>query len=196
VGRRKPNSEKENEMSKLNYPMTVKAGALALDKIMPGWFRKIDVDMLDMNDCAKCIVGQLNGGISYGFSDFLNSHFECYDVRIYEDGAFGYRTSLNEWIAEIKQRLNRPLFRGPQLRVRVLRRHFNQAKEYGKGINYTDIFNCPIAQALKELFPDSRIVVGPDDLSINRVDYTLINGDCRTVEANKPFTCTIVKIVK
>lgn len=186
-------------MSKLNYPMTVKAGALALDKIMPGWFRKIDVDMLDMNDCAKCIVGQLNDGITYIFNDFLYNNFDCYHIRVYQDGAFGYRASRDEWIAEIKQRLNRPLFRGPQLRVRVLRRHFNQAKEYGNGkgdVNYTDIFNCPIAQALKELFPDSRIVVGPDDLSINRVDYTLINGDCRTVEANKPFTCTIVKIVK
>lgn len=39
----------------------VKAGAILLDEIKPGWFRDIDVVLLDLSSCEDCILGQLFG---------------------------------------------------------------------------------------------------------------------------------------
>lgn len=189
-------------MEKLAYPMTVAAGALALDQIMPGWFKRIDVSTLDMGMCDKCIIGQLNNGDSFLFSSLLRNFFVTDCVNIYSDGAFGHEASRDEWIGEINKRLNPPkpteLFRGPQLRVRVLRRHYNKAKACRKNsfdcaVNYCDSRNCPIAQAVKELFPGLKISVAPSDIKIGDNYYYLVGGGAANVQADKPFTCTIVK---
>lgn len=37
----------------------VKAGAKFLDKKIPGWYNKIDLETLQMYDCMTCILGQL-----------------------------------------------------------------------------------------------------------------------------------------
>lgn len=34
-------------------------GALLLDRLMPGWATKIDVDSLDLSDTRRCVLGQL-----------------------------------------------------------------------------------------------------------------------------------------
>lgn len=39
----------------------VSAGAKWLDEHHPGWVDKIDLESLDLNDCAECVLGQLFG---------------------------------------------------------------------------------------------------------------------------------------
>jgi hypothetical protein len=38
---------------------------------------------------------------------------------------------------------------------------------------YTNPFDCPIARALKRLFPSKKVIVGPRTLEINYVQYDL-----------------------
>lgn len=42
----------------------VAAGAARLDEHIPGWPARVDLDSLDLADCAQCVLGQLFG--SYG----------------------------------------------------------------------------------------------------------------------------------
>jgi hypothetical protein len=39
----------------------VTAGAEFLDRVEPGWARRIDLDVLDLVDCDVCVIGQLAG---------------------------------------------------------------------------------------------------------------------------------------
>lgn len=36
-------------------------GAEWLDKVVPGWFNRINVQQLDMNSCTSCVLGQACG---------------------------------------------------------------------------------------------------------------------------------------
>ena len=40
----------------------VRRGVALLDRVMPGWHDRIDVDTLDINFCHRCVLGQLFGG--------------------------------------------------------------------------------------------------------------------------------------
>jgi hypothetical protein len=48
-------------MSELSIPERVARGAAALDERKPGWNEQIDLDVLDLNNCNNCILGQLYG---------------------------------------------------------------------------------------------------------------------------------------
>jgi len=37
----------------------VRRGAALLDRVMPTWFKKINLDQLNLADCAACVCGQL-----------------------------------------------------------------------------------------------------------------------------------------
>jgi hypothetical protein len=39
----------------------VTAGAEFLDRVEPGWDRRIDLDVLDLGACDACVIGQLAG---------------------------------------------------------------------------------------------------------------------------------------
>lgn len=36
----------------------VERGAAQFDKVRPGWWKAISLEMLDMNNCERCIAGQ------------------------------------------------------------------------------------------------------------------------------------------
>jgi len=52
-----------------SYPNNVSAAALILDTDYPGWENNINIPVLDINDCTKCILGQLYS--SYGLGLIL-----------------------------------------------------------------------------------------------------------------------------
>jgi len=39
----------------------VARGAALLDEKIPGWFRSVDVDTLQISSCHLCVLGQLSG---------------------------------------------------------------------------------------------------------------------------------------
>ena len=87
----------------------VKKGATLLDRISPTWFKKVNLDKLNMQLCSACILGQLYKDYWNGI-DTLQEYFleENFDERKY--GFLTNRTSfhiLNKyWIKEIQERLN------------------------------------------------------------------------------------------
>lgn len=44
-----------------NATEAVARGAALLDEKVPGWWRVIDLDALDMGNCTQCMLGQLFG---------------------------------------------------------------------------------------------------------------------------------------
>lgn len=40
----------------------VAAGMAFLDDVFPGWEHKINLEVLDLSDCAACVIGQVAGG--------------------------------------------------------------------------------------------------------------------------------------
>lgn len=49
----------------------VAAGAEFLDKVKPNWWRNIDVGTLELNSCAKCVLGQLYSTETVRVGDIL-----------------------------------------------------------------------------------------------------------------------------
>ena len=43
------------------FESVVKNGATLLDASVPGWYKKIDLDRLDIQHASKCIIGQVFG---------------------------------------------------------------------------------------------------------------------------------------
>lgn len=71
-------------------PINVRNGADWLDKVMPGWDKKIDLDSLDINSCIDCVLGQLLGHYS-GDSDL---HEQAYE----HDQEFGFCTYPQDYL--------------------------------------------------------------------------------------------------
>lgn len=101
----------------------VKKGAALLDRVMPGWAKKIRPEKLDLHSCNQCVLGQLyrgrgqNGfdrgatklGLMAGQESALG--FDAQETR---DSYFGNRgTDENDydrldraWLFEIGRRVN------------------------------------------------------------------------------------------
>lgn len=76
----------DHTMSEYSIESRVKAGAELLDRIRPGWHDLIDLDILEMSDCTKCVAGQIYGT----YMVFVYS--ELSDVEQWEDGRY------TEWV--------------------------------------------------------------------------------------------------
>lgn len=44
----------------------VARGVALLDRVRPGWAQLVDLDRLDMQECAACVLGQLYGDFDDG----------------------------------------------------------------------------------------------------------------------------------
>ena len=64
----------------------VERGAAWLDAQAPGWESKVDVGRLVMNNCSRCIIGQVFGH----FEEFVNLHSEGRVRRGWEAEEFGF----------------------------------------------------------------------------------------------------------
>jgi hypothetical protein len=87
----------------------VRAGALVLDEMEPGWERLIDQDRLDMGNSYTCILGQLYDG--YEIAPDMGEPNE--DLGFYLAGSLTWQSpeedrrweALGElWITEIRNR--------------------------------------------------------------------------------------------
>lgn len=64
-------------MTELTIEERVANGVKLLDEKRPGWYKKIDLAKLNINDCVHCIVGQLIGnywpenlGLMYYYAEY------------------------------------------------------------------------------------------------------------------------------
>lgn len=91
----------------------VNRGAKLLDEQNPGWARKIKRIILDMNNCGKCILGQLYGSfwegrLSLGLHDSCDYGFNVADFSP-NSGALQEFSRLGDlWHEQIRARLNPP----------------------------------------------------------------------------------------
>ena len=91
----------------------VKRGAALLDRVSPGWYRRVNVDTLSMVDMEFCIAGQafgLNDG-NYGVASRYRDVMKGLDLN--EDGEVlhGFSSKQSHWVllehlwnAEIEER--------------------------------------------------------------------------------------------
>lgn len=84
-------------------PKNVVEGAKLLDEVMPGWAEKINLDTLNMDLRARCILGQLFGNYSVGLQTLKIKNWQ--KISSSEDGAYGSGIPKMYWEEEIKKRL-------------------------------------------------------------------------------------------
>jgi hypothetical protein len=48
------------------YRSRAEKGAAVLDGPRPGWYRRVNIEALDLNDCFECVVGQVFGHYTDG----------------------------------------------------------------------------------------------------------------------------------
>lgn len=84
------------------------AGAALLDRLVPGWWRRIRLRSLNLNDCEHCITGQLFGDYTQGLDEL---HVSRLDAPVYgfethdDDGAdYGMAVLTTAWKDEIRRR--------------------------------------------------------------------------------------------
>jgi hypothetical protein len=100
----------------------VAAGAALLDRVVPGWASRVNVETLAMWDPSRCIIGQVvaNGDAynSGAYSDFVESHilghFFTYELGFdadqppLSDRYSAYMIECNQlhtaWVGEIGKR--------------------------------------------------------------------------------------------
>lgn len=107
----------------------VRRGAQMLDRKNPDWFNEIDLDVLDLNDCHACILGQLYGTYSegryrigldwdlqatgsHGFTVWPRDHIEDLD-DFYSEEERLWDQLYNAWKEEITKRRANALHRQP-----------------------------------------------------------------------------------
>lgn len=94
----------------------VKRGAALLDKDLPGWFRKVDVHVLDVQDTARCVVGQcygswIDGTGRLGLRDGVEQSEHGFNLAWEEYNSAWEDAYVNElnllWVKEIEARRGR-----------------------------------------------------------------------------------------
>lgn len=83
----------------LPYPNTVAQAAKDLDKLMPGWYNKVDVDELRMMDCEKCIIAQ-----SFSGKYHIGRDNWGWDIQDTSEGPFTEQKIVPKWADEINKR--------------------------------------------------------------------------------------------
>jgi hypothetical protein len=74
-----------------NEEAAVRNGAALLDATLPGWRKKIDLDLLDLNSTRCCILGQLfaHQASIAGFWYGINVYY-CFDKHGRTSNDFGF----------------------------------------------------------------------------------------------------------
>lgn len=85
-------------------PKSVKVAAKLLDKVMPGWYKKISLSRLNMSWYLDCILGQLYGEYDKGIKKLFG--VSCTEVSTDTLKVFFGKVYENQWISEINERLN------------------------------------------------------------------------------------------
>lgn len=99
----------------------VEAGAFYLDENHPGWFKKINLDTLDLSNQCNCVLGQLHGDYDDGLIEEKiaasrnwspgPAHrvaLRAIHLGFYSFGRVKYDALTKAWKRAIKDRLNNP----------------------------------------------------------------------------------------
>ena len=71
----------------------VAKGAALMDKELPGWEKKIDLERLDLGDICNCVVGQL-----YPDESYITAVYDLLGINsIIESTTDEYGFSASEW---------------------------------------------------------------------------------------------------
>lgn len=181
-------SHKEFTMTLIACPKTVYGAAKVLDRKIKGWYNKINIDTLCMGSTSTCILGQLFNGQCEtqdifdcnlnGFTSSGNNRGYGGSNPFFLNSPFGpnCKSGLMRtmWIAQIEKRKAR------NAKLKAKRAAAKPMPEqlivelnpaiYAEAGKYTDIGACPIATAVKKLYPQYRISVGPTRVSFYNLD--------------------------
>lgn len=124
----------------------VERGAAMLDGNRPGWWKRINLERLMLEDCHRCVLGQLTGDYGSGEADLLVGWippYACgrYDVMV----SFGFQAAA--WQSE-----DIAIWRGVWCEVILARRKNEQSKR-------GDELRCkrnPMREELATTEPSSR----------------------------------------
>lgn len=90
----------------------VARGADMLDKNRPGWEHQINLEILDMNDPYKCVLGQLQGEFFSGLRTIedngANSFDYGFDVHHTDQNKIFYGDLDEAWFSQIMLRREPP----------------------------------------------------------------------------------------
>lgn len=91
------------------------AGAAWLDKVEPGWHKRIDVGGLDLSSCSQCILGQTFGDYNHAVR-FIPKNKNVKPVEGKLSAAMGFnltsedhsnwKTLNKAWIGLLKERVS------------------------------------------------------------------------------------------
>jgi hypothetical protein len=86
----------------------VAAGAAFLDEHDPGWFRRVHVASLRLEDCFSCVLGQLAGRYDDGLDEYGLDAVRSVDLGFGELGFLvadcNYGALTAEWARVIRER--------------------------------------------------------------------------------------------
>ena len=88
----------------------VQQGAKLLDRKRPGWAGRVEVEILHMSDCQKCVLGQLFSRYHYGtYALALMTQQESIDYGFTLRGVASSESWIaltHRWRCEISERRN------------------------------------------------------------------------------------------
>lgn len=90
--------------------MRISTAAKMLDRERPGWYKKVSLRKLDMDDCLACVLGQIDG--HWRRSDLasktgvLLEEVPSHEIEKLVEPAFDCRVSVELWKEQIRARRN------------------------------------------------------------------------------------------
>jgi hypothetical protein len=88
------------------------AGAALLDRVVPGWWRRVRIRPLDISDDCNCVTGQLFGTYTKGLEELELATAEAKDYGFDKQGGESYWTLTDAWRNELRaRRYGRPVGR-------------------------------------------------------------------------------------
>jgi hypothetical protein len=81
------------------------AGAALLDRVVPGWWRRVRIRKLDISDDCNCVTGQLFGTYTKGLIELELGTDEAKDYGFENQiGSAGYWILTDAWREELRAR--------------------------------------------------------------------------------------------
>jgi len=83
----------------------VRQAAARLDARYPGWASRIDVGLLDMESCTRCIIGQARRGCDWGTEAIALMGLEAFHSRRLETHIYSSNRYHDDWIEAVAERV-------------------------------------------------------------------------------------------
>lgn len=94
------------------FEQQIAAGMQWLDRHVPGWEQRIDVNRLGLHDCERCVIGQLVGNYKEWIGGYhqtsLPTVTKAMAVNLGFNTTINYHQLTNEWKSAILARRSRP----------------------------------------------------------------------------------------